>query len=136
MSMPVVMVGHGGDTLGYADFLGIGLLTLPCARHPCLAARNGLNLTKETILMPNSIIPNAVKDVLRQINGAALHVAHRVEKLIENISVVNDTMLFLSKELDKSIGNVSVLITEIEKEIMKVNFDPENHQYKRRKTDK
>ena len=86
--------------------------------------------------MSHSIISNAIKDLLRQVNGAALHAAHRVEKLIENISVVNDAMLFLSQELDKSISSISVLITELEKEVLKVNSAPENHQYKRRKTDK
>ena len=95
----------------------------------------GLNLTKE-ITVSNSIIPNIVKDLLRQINGTALYAAYRVDKLIENISIVNETIFFLTKELNKSIGNVSVLITEIEKEIAKVNADPTNHRHKRRKTDR
>lgn len=78
---------------------------------------------------------NTVKELLREAYGMSLYTAHRIETLMNSIEVSNDTILFMSNELNKCTSKASILLSDIEKEVSKANAEPEIYRFKRRKTD-
>jgi hypothetical protein len=83
--------------------------------------------------MPNYIPKSAVKGFLREINGTALYAVHRIDNVINNISVASDSLWFLSMELDRAIRNANMLVTEMERELDKINAPNVVHKIRRRR---
>ena len=95
----------------------------------------GVNITphRSIAAMPNYIPKSAVKGFLREINGTALYAVHRIDNVINNISVASDTLWFLSMELDRAIRNANMLVTEMERELDKINAPSIAHKIRPRR---